>query len=153
MANINVSVVEGNLTQAATLSRWGDGTPYIRFTIANNEYYKKGDTYESIPSFIDCECKGAYAEAMAKHLLKGRRITVYGRLKQKRWTDDNGGKHSAIVIKVAEISLAPFGNNSFKPSQQNEQYNNTAQMPEENYDSQDDYSDVSMFDDSEEIPF
>lgn len=154
MANINLAVVEGNLTQAATLSRWGDGTAYCRFTIANNEYYKKGEEYESIPSYIDCQCKGPYAEAMAKHLLKGRRITVTGRLKQNRWTDDNGIKHSAIVIKVSEISLAPFGNNSFRPSQQNEQYNNnSAQMPEENYDSQTDYSDVSMFDDSEEIPF
>lgn len=153
MANINLAVVEGNLTQAATLSRWGDGTPYIRFTVANNEYYKKGEEYESIPSYIDCICKGAYAESMAKHLLKGRRITVTGRLKQNRWTDDQGNKHSAIVIKVSEISLAPFGNNSFKPSQQNEQYNNSSQMPEESYGAQDDYSDVGMFDNIEEIPF
>ncbi len=154
MANINQVVVEGNLTQAATLSRWGDGTPYIRFTVANNEYYKKGEEYESVPSYIDCICKGAYAEAMAKHLLKGRRITVTGRLKQNRWTDDQGIKHSAIVVKVNEISLAPFGNNSFRPSQQNEQYNNSsAQMPEDNYDNQDDYSDCGMFDNSEEIPF
>lgn len=154
MANINQVVVEGNLTQAATLSRWGDGTPYIRFTVANNEYYKKGEEYESVPSYIDCICKGAYAEAMAKHLLKGRRITVTGRLKQNRWTDDQGNKHSAIVVKVNEISLAPFGNNSFRPSQQNEQYNNSsAQMPEDNYGNQDDYSDCGMFDNSEEIPF
>ena len=43
MANINHVIVEGNLTKAAELSRWSDGTPYIRFTIANNEYYKNVD--------------------------------------------------------------------------------------------------------------
>lgn len=151
MANINQVVVEGNLTKSAELSHWNDGTAYIRFTIANNEYYKKENgEYDSIPSFIDCQCKGAYAEAMAKHLLKGRRVTVSGRLKQQRWTDDQGNKHSAIVVRVAEISLAPFGNNSFRPSesaqQASEDINNSYQPPADSYD-------ADMFDGSEDIPF
>ena len=40
MGNINNIVLEGNLTAAATLSRWNDNTAYCRFTIANNESYK-----------------------------------------------------------------------------------------------------------------
>lgn len=152
MANINHVIVEGNLTKAAELSRWSDGTPYIRFTIANNEYYKKENgEYESIPSFFDCQCKGAYAEAMSKHLLKGRRITVDGRLKQQRWTDDQGIKHSAVVVRVKEISLSPFGNNSFRPSEEGQQ-NEARRYEEDNYQPENNY-DASMFDDSEEIPF
>lgn len=152
MANINHIIVEGNLTKAAELSRWSDGTPYIRFTIANNEYYKKENgEYESIPSFFDCQCKGAYAEAMSKHLLKGRRITVDGRLKQQRWTDDQRIKHSAIVIRVKEISLSPFGNNSFRPSDESQQ-NEERRYEADNYQPENNY-DASMFDDSEEIPF
>ena len=156
MANINSVVVEGNLVKAADLSRWSDGTPYIRFTIANNEYYKnENGEYESIPSFIDCQCKGPYAEAMAKHLLKGRRITVIGRLKQQRWTDDQGNKHSAIVVRVNEISLSPFGNSSFRPSEESQQNEarKTAQIESECCQAQDDYYDGTMFDGSEEIPF
>ena len=152
MANINHVIVEGNLTKAAELSRWSDGTPYIRFTIANNEYYKKENgEYESIPSFFDCQCKGAYAEAMSKHLLKGRRITVDGRLKQQRWIDDQGIKHSATVIRVKEISLSPFGNNSFRPSDESQQ-NEERRYEADNYQPENNY-DASMFDDSEEIPF
>lgn len=152
MANINHVIVEGNLTKAAELSRWSDGTPYIRFTIANNEYYKKENgEYESIPSFFDCQCKGAYAEAMSKHLLKGRRIAVDGRLKQQRWTDDQGVKHSAVVVRVKEISLSPFGNNSFRPSEEGQQ-NEARRYEEDNYQPENNY-DASMFDDSEEIPF
>lgn len=108
MGNINHVVLEGNLTAAATLSRWNDGTAYCRFTIANNESYKdQNGQWQDIVSFFDCQIKGAYAEAMAKHLLKGRHITVDGRMKQNRWTDEAGQKHSVVYLKVSEISLAP----------------------------------------------
>ena len=60
MGNINNIVLEGNLTAAAILSRWTDGTPYCRFTIANNESYKNQDgQWQDITSFIDCQVKGA----------------------------------------------------------------------------------------------
>ena len=147
MATINSVIVEGNLVRAAELSRWGDGTPYCRFTVASNESYKdQNGQWQDIPSFIDCLCKGPYAESMAKHLLKGRRITVQGRLKQQRWTDDAGNKKSAIVVKVSEISLAPFGNNNFRPSQEQ-------QAPSDYVDTQPETYSDDMFDGSEEIPF
>lgn len=151
MGNINHVVVEGNLTQSAELSHWTDGTAYSRFTIAYNDSYKNKSTgeWESIPSFFDCQCKGPYAEAMHKHLLKGRRISVEGKLKQQNWTDDQGGKHSRVIIRVENISLAPFGNNSFRPTEEAQQaMENDYQSTPENYD-------PSMFDNSmpEDIPF
>lgn len=156
MGNINRVIVEGNLTQSAELSRWTDGTPYIRFTIAYNDSYKNKQTgeWDSIPSFFDCQCKGAYAEAMSKHLLKGRRISVEGKLKQQTWTDDQGIKHSRVIIRVDNISLAPFGNNSFRPSEAAQQ-TAEAQQNEYNYQSTPENYDASMFDDQmpEDIPF
>ena len=149
MGNINHVVVEGNLTQSAELSRWTDGTPYSRFTIAYNDSYKNRDTgeWQSIPSFFDCMCKGNYAEAMSKHLLKGRRISVEGKLKQQTWTDDQGIKHSKVIIRVENISLAPFGNNSFRPSEESQQAaDNYQSAAPESYD-------PSMFDGVEDIPF
>ena len=143
MANINQVCLEGNLTASAVLSRWGDGTPYARFTIANNEYFKTSEgKYDSIPSYIDCIVKGNYAESMSKYLLKGRHLSVTGRLKQNRWQDEQGNKRSAIVIKVSEISLAPTGNGSGHPA---EQETPPVEVP----------ADVGsdMFDGNEEIPF
>lgn len=142
MANINQVVLEGNLTASAVLSRWGDGTPYVRFTIANNEYFKTSEgKYDSIPSYIDCIVKGNYAESMSKYLLKGRHLSVTGRLKQNRWQDEQGNKRSAVVVKVSEISLAPTGN-----GQHSEQPDNVPVEPP---------ADVGndMFDGNEEIPF
>lgn len=116
MSNINTVVIEGNLVKAAELSRWNDGTPYCRFTIANNESYKdSAGNWVDITSFFDCMLRGNYGESMSKHLLKGRRVTVTGRLKQNRWKDEAGNNHSAILIKVQEVSLAP---GSFQPKEE-----------------------------------
>ena len=146
MSNINLVCIEGNLTKAAELSRWTDGTPYCKFTIACNESYKDKDgNWVDIASFIDCMCKGGYAESMSKHLLKGRRITVTGRLKQNRWKDESGTSRTAVIVKVQDISLAPgnfqakdegpqSGAPHFKPTQ--ESYaaaENYAPAVDENY--------------------
>ena len=115
MSNINNVIIEGNLVKAAELSHWSNGTPYCKFTIANNESYKdEQGNWVDIPSFFDCILKGNFAESMHKHLLKGRRITVQGRLKQNKWKDENGISKFAVVIKVEELSLAP---GSFQPKE------------------------------------
>jgi len=142
MGSINTVVVEGNLVKSADLSHWPDGTPYMRFTIANNETYKDAQgQWQSIPSYFDCQCKGKYAEAMAKYLLKGKHISVTGRLKQQRWKDENEQMHSAIVIKVAEISLPPMAKSDGSGQQ--------------TYQPEPDVPEVSdeMFDGNEVIPF
>ena len=105
MSDLNFVVLNGRLVKSAELSRWTDGTPYCNFTIGNNETWKnQNGEYESIGSFFDCTMKGAYAETMSKHLLKGRQIIVEGRLKQTRWESD-GQKYSRIVVRVANIHL------------------------------------------------
>lgn len=110
MGNINRIVLEGNLTAAATLSHWPNGKAYAKFTIAHSKSYKdQNGQWQEIVSFIDCQIRGAYAEAMTKNLLKGRHITVDGEIKQDRWTDDQQQKHSTVYINVDKISLAPGG--------------------------------------------
>lgn len=149
MSNINFVVVEGNLTKAAELSSWGNGTPYCKFTIANNESYKDKDgNWVDIPSFFDCVIKGPYAQSMHKHLLKGRHVTVTGRLKQNKWKDEGGASHFAVVIKVQDVSLAP---GSFQPKEQqqggapNFKPAGYEQPPEENYGTFDDnYTDSDI---------
>ena len=105
--NINHIVLEGNLTAAATLSHWPNGTAYAKFTIANNRSYKdQNGEWQEIVSFIDCQIKGAYAEAKFKDLLKGKHITVEGRIRQNRWSDDKGN-HSYVFLEVDNISTPP----------------------------------------------
>lgn len=151
MSNINMVVIEGNLVKAAELSRWSNGTPYCKFTIANNESYKdEAGNWTDIPSYFDCIIKGNYGESMHKHLLKGRRVTVTGRLKQNKWKDESGASHFAIIIKVNEVSLSP---GSFTPKEGQQQDAAPSfkpagyeQQPEENYEAPpvDDFADSDI---------
>ena len=152
MSNINSVILEGNLTKSAELGHWSNGTAYCRFTVANNESYKDdAGNWVDIPSFFDCVMKGNYAEAMHKHLLKGRRVTVQGRLKQNKWKDENGNNHFAVIIKVDELSLAPGSFQAKEGAQPDQSYNgaaNTAQSAP----TADDYSSQD-FSIPDEIPF
>lgn len=130
MSNLNVTVLEGHLVKNAELGYFQDQSAYCNFSIANNESYKnQNGEYENIPSFFDCSIKGKYAEAMCKNLLKGRGITIVGRLKQSRWEKD-GQKFSRVYIKVQEIHLAPMASNggtapqtnSYQPVKQEDYY-------------------------------
>lgn len=157
MANINSVIVEGNLVKAAELSYFNDGTPYCKFTIANNEYFKNKDgKYEGIASYFDCVIKGNYAKAMSEFLFKGRRVVVSGRLKQQKWQGEDGTKYSKVVIKVQELSLQNNTQNNqttqsaqFEQVEQNNELQN--QMPAENVPANN-----QMFDGTEsfeDIPF
>lgn len=157
MANINSVIVEGNLVKAAELSYFNDGTPYCKFTIANNEYFKNKDgKYEGIASYFDCVIKGNYAKAMSEFLFKGRRVVVSGRLKQQKWQGEDGTKYSKVVIKVQELSLQNNAQNNqttqsaqFEQIEQNNELQN--QMPQENVPANN-----QMFDNTEsfeDIPF
>ena len=153
MSNINTVVIEGNLVKAAELSRWNDGTPYCRFTIANNESYKdSAGNWVDITSFFDCMIRGNYGESMSKHLLKGRRVTVSGRLKQNRWKDEAGNTRTAVIIKVQEVSLAP---GAFQPKEEGQQSAATSFKPaNQSYDAEPvDYGVAEEKYSDSEIPF
>lgn len=151
MGNINSVIIEGNLTKAAELSRWGNGTPYCRFTIAHNQSYKDdAGNWVDIPSFFDCIMKGNYAEAMHKHLLKGRWVLVEGHLKQNKWKDNSDIKHFAVNIVVDNLRFAP---GSFQAKEQGADADYTGAGNYENNPPADDNYSSQDFNIPDEIPF
>jgi single-strand DNA-binding protein len=64
----------------------------------------KGGEWVNKANFFNCVVWGKYAEAMQKHLTKGRQIGVIGELDYNAWTDNSGGKHHDITIAVNSIS-------------------------------------------------
>ncbi|MBO7732576.1 MAG: single-stranded DNA-binding protein [Methanobrevibacter sp.] len=119
MGNINAVIIEGNIVKNAELSRWPNGTPYCKFTIAHNKSYKDKDgNWIDIGNFFDCKINGNYAESMFKYLLKGKHLTVEGELSQNRWKDEAGNSHSMIGINVSKVSFAP---GSFQPKEGGQQ--------------------------------
>lgn len=92
MNNINSLVVEGKITKPSK-----NGA----FTMAVDHYYKNAEGKCLLEtSYFDVEAFGNLAELCDKYALKGRGVSVVGRLTQKKWKEE--GKNFSKVYVVAE---------------------------------------------------
>ena len=103
--NINVTVQEGRLTADPELKQLPSGDKVIEFSIACNRRVQNKTTqqWEDVPDFFDVSLFGNRAEWLANDLHKGKRVVVYGRLRQDRWVTDDGQKRSKLKIIAYEI--------------------------------------------------
>ena len=77
------------------------GTSVCNFSIASNRYFRQDSNLERETGFFDVEAWGKLADACGSQGRKGRGVRVVGRLKQDRWTGNDGKNHTKISI-VAE---------------------------------------------------
>lgn len=66
--------------------------------MATNRYFNQDNEKKSEVSFFDVEVWNKTAEVCMKTLSKGRGVRVVGRLKQDRWEDKEGRRHSRIKV-------------------------------------------------------
>jgi len=109
MSNINVVIIEGNLTRDAELKYTNSGMAVLRGSIACNEYLGGENNREEV-SFFDFVLFGKRAEGVASYLTKGVKIFIQGRLKQDRWTDkETNATRSKVELQVRELSFGGSG--------------------------------------------
>jgi len=108
MNNLNSIIIEGNLTADPDLKVINSGTAVGNFTIGTNRYYKDstGERREEA-SFFNIEVWGRLAETCEEYLKKGRGVRVVGRLKQDRWTNEDGEKRNRIKIVGEHVEFKP----------------------------------------------
>lgn len=102
--DINTVAVAGRLVRDADLKYTNSGTAICEFSIANNYSIKRGDQWEEAVNYFDCTLFGRRAEALHKHLAKGKQVAVSGELQQQRWETD-GQKRSRVKIMVRNLQL------------------------------------------------
>jgi single-strand DNA-binding protein len=102
MASFNRVILVGNLTRDPELRTTPNGTSVCRFSMAVSRQFRNADgsSREEVV-FIEVDAFGKQAEAIARHMGKGKPILVEGRLKLDQWESQNGEKRSKILI-VAE---------------------------------------------------
>jgi single-strand DNA-binding protein len=105
MNNLNSVLVEGNLVRDPNYRETSKGTPLCTFSIASNRYFKQNDEMEKEVSFFDVETWAKLAESCEKLGHKGRGVRVVGRLKQDRWTDNDGKARSKISIVAEHVEF------------------------------------------------
>ena len=99
MASVNKVILIGNLTRDPEVRYTPKGTAVGEISLACNRVRNddSGNRIEEV-TFVDVECFGPRAEAVAKFFTKGRSIFVEGRLKLDQWESKEGEKRSAIRV-------------------------------------------------------
>ena len=91
----------GRLTKDAEFTQTKKGTPMSKFRLAVNDR-RNDDTL-----FVNVLCFGKMAENLNPMLLKGRLVSITGKLKIDDYEDENQQKKSSVCIMADEISLGP----------------------------------------------
>ena len=99
--NLNCWLGCGRLTKDAELLTTKKGTTMSKFRLAVNDR-RNDDTL-----FVNVLCFGKMAESLQPRLLKGRLVSIQGKVKVDDYEDENKVKRSSACIMADEISLGP----------------------------------------------
>lgn len=105
MFNINAVFLAGNVTKDAELKSTKSGKSVVKFTLATNESVKKGDEWESVPTFHDIIVWGKLGEAVVDRLIKGAKCTLQGRIVKRNW-EHEGKKYYATEVVADKVVVS-----------------------------------------------
>ncbi len=110
---MNVICITGNLGKDAELKAMQDGTPVLKFSVADSQGRDKPAIWWSADLF------GKRAESLAPYLLKGQQVTVTGTLSEREY---EGKKYQTIRVNDLALQGArPDGPRQQAPRQQAQQ--------------------------------
>lgn len=99
--NLNCWLGCGRLTKDAEISTTKKGTVMSKFRLAVND--RRND--ETL--FVNVLCFGKMAESLQPLLIKGRLVSIQGKIKIDEYEDAENNKRSSICVMADEISLGP----------------------------------------------
>ena len=102
MTDTNIVILTGRATRDAECKYTSGGTAVASFGLAVNRSWKKGDEWQEEVAFVDVTAWAKLAEQVCANVKKGARLSVVGRIKQDRWTDEGSGENRSRLGVVAE---------------------------------------------------
>lgn len=103
-ADINRVVLVGRLTRDPELRHTAAGDPVATLRLAFSSRTREGDGHWADRSnYIDITLFGARAELAERHLAKGRRVGIDGRLSWSEWEAADGGRRQGIEVVAGDI--------------------------------------------------
>ena len=101
----NITVI-GNLTDDPELRFTPSGAAVAKFRVASTPRYMDRDTQEwkdGEPLFLGCTAWRQMAENVAESLVRGSRVIISGRLKQRSYETKEKEKRTVIELEVDEV--------------------------------------------------
>lgn len=103
-ADINRVVLVGRLTRDPELRHTAAGDPVATLRLAFSSRTREGDgRWADRSNYIDITLFGARAELAERHLSKGRRVGIDGRLSWSEWEASDGGRRQGIEVVAGDI--------------------------------------------------
>lgn len=106
MSGETVITVVGNLTADPELRFTASGAAVANFTVASTPRTfnrTSGEWEDGQPLFLRCGLWRQPAENVAESLLKGARVILTGRLRQRSFETKDGEKRTVIELEVDEV--------------------------------------------------
>lgn len=110
---MNRVLLFGRLGTDPELRETNSGTSLCKFRMATTERIKKGDTWEDETEWHSITMWGKRAAGVAKHLAKGDRVLVEGRMHTSSYDDREGVKRYSTEVIASDIE---FGSDRKKSS-------------------------------------
>lgn len=113
MANVNKTILMGNLTRDPELRYTPKGTAVAEISLAINRTFLDGDEKREETTFVEVTLWGRQAELAQQYLTKGRGVYVEGRLQMDTWEDKaSGQKRSKLKVVGEQLQFLPGGGRS-----------------------------------------
>lgn len=94
----------GTLGQDSELKYLPNGTGVLSWSMACDTGYDS-QKKEKKTTWLNCKMFGQRTESLSSLLTKGSKVTVYGFMEERRWQDDQGGKHSMWEASINQVDL------------------------------------------------
>lgn len=107
MQSFNKITIIGNLGADPELRYTPQGTPVVSFSVCSNERRKDRATGEFVdnPTWFKATTYGNSAEAISKHLQRGSKVYVEGRLSVDDWVGREGDKRYTLVVNTTDVKF------------------------------------------------
>ena len=114
--SVNKCLFIGNLTADPEIRTMPNGEQVVNFTIALNERYKAkdGNVVENV-EYVRIVLYRRLAEIAAQYLHKGSQVYIEGRLKTRKWQDNNG--QDRYTTEIQGDNLQMLGGRQDEPKQ------------------------------------
>ena len=131
---MNVICITGNLGKDAELKAMQDGTPVLKFSVADSQGRDKPAIW------WNCDMYGKRAESLAQYLKKGQQVTVTGTLSEREY---EGKKYQ--TLRVNDVALQGGRPDGGQPAQRQSAPRQQAQQPQSHGGGFDDMADDVPF--------
>lgn len=126
--NMNIALISGRLGRDPQIRNSGAGKPIANFSVASGEWWTKDGEKKERTEWFNVVCFNEVTSKYLEHnVKKGDYVRVMGRIRTRKWQDDNGQEKYSTEIVVEQFfgEIEKIGGQSTRGAQSEDDYGTT----------------------------